>query len=239
MSRYFVAFVLLLFVNSARGDIFQYVDWTAADPAAGTASGTISLPDSSSVGVTFEVLNSDGSPGNYFFAQTAGGTNYWNPSAPYISAEVENAPPTPDILALVGGTDQTYKVTLSEPIKDPIMAIVSLGQPNVIVDYDFDSPFTIVSQGIGYWGGGPAALTQLPGDILRGTEGHGTIRFNGTFSSFSWTAPLGETWHGFTYGIRTTEAIEPTIPEPATGALLALSAFACLVVRPKKTALRS
>jgi hypothetical protein len=176
----------------------------------------------STVNVTFDVLNPDGSHGNYFFAQTAGGTNYWNPAAPYISLEVENPPPNPDILALIGGNNQTYKVTLSEPIKDPIMAIVSLGQPGVTVDYDFDSPFSIVSQGIGFWGGGPAALQQLPGDILRGNEGHGTIRFNGTFSTFSWVAPLPENWHGFTFGIRTTLAAEPDIPEPATAAIALL-----------------
>jgi hypothetical protein len=231
MRRHLVVLILLLFANSARGDMFQYVDWTAANPAAGTASGTITLPDSSTVGVTFEVLNFDGSPGNYSFAQTAGGINYWFPDSPYISLEVENAPPTPDILALVGGTNQIYKVTLSEPIKDPIMAIVSLGQPGVMVDYDFDAPFTIVSQGSGYWGGGPTALTQQPGDVLRGFEGHGTIRFNGTFDTFSWTVPFGEYWHGFTYGIRTTEAIEPTIPEPSTLLLLAVSALAALAIR--------
>jgi hypothetical protein len=224
MNRHYatVGLFVVVFANSAIADVFQYVDWTAADPAAGTASGTITLPDLSVVGVTFEVLNFDGSPGNYYFAQTAGGIDYWNPTTPYISPEVENAPPTPDILALIGGTDQTYKVTLSEPIKDPIMAILSLGQGGVTVDYDFDAPFTIVSQGAGYWGGGPTALQQLPGDILRGNEGHGTIRFDGTFSSFSWTAPFGETWHGFTYGIRTTEAIEPTIPEPSSFAMVAL-----------------
>src|SRR5262245_57012315 len=181
MRRHLLAVSLLLVANTAQGDVFQYVDWTAANPAAGTASGTITLPDSSTVGVTFQVLNPDNTPGSYFFAQTAGGTNYWVPSAPYISAEAENAPPTPDILALIGGNNQIYKVTLSEPIKDPIMAIVSLGQPNVQVDYDFDRPFSIVSQGVGFWGGGPTALSQQPGDILRGFEGHGTIRFNGTF----------------------------------------------------------
>jgi len=211
-----MAAIALFFSGTLRADEFQYVDWTAANPGNGTASGIITLPDMSTVNVDFEVLNFDGSPGNYFFAQTTPDTNYWIPSAPYISAEVENAPPTTDILALVGGSNQTYKITLSEPIKDPIMAIVSLGQPGVQVDYDFDRPFSIVSQGTGYWGGGPASLSQQPGDILRGFEGHGTIRFNGTFNTFSWTAPLGESWHGFTYGIRTTEAIEPTIPEPTT-----------------------
>jgi MYXO-CTERM domain-containing protein len=53
-------------------------------------------------------------------------------------------------------------VTLSEPIKDPIMAIVSLGSPSVTTSYNFDSPFTIASQGPGYWGGTDTSLVSLP-----------------------------------------------------------------------------
>lgn len=206
---------------------YHYTDWTSASPSAGTASGVITLPDLSTVTVNFEAINPDNSPGSFSFAQTAGGVNYWNPSTPYISSQVENAPPDTDIVALVGGQNQTYKVTLSAPIKDPIMAIVSLGRGGSNTKYDFDSPFTIVSQGAGYWGGGPTALTQLPGDVLNGNEGHGTIQFIGTFSTFSWTVPSPENWHGFTFGIRTTERLEPpvsTVPDAASSlGLMALS----------------
>ena len=211
--------------SSASAVLYHYVDWTAADVPGGTATGTITLPDSSTVTVGFEAITSSGGPGSLNFAQTSGGFNYWaaNGGAPYISSEVDNAPPDADIISLVGGVSQTYKVTLSEAIKDPIMAILSLGQPSVATTYDFDSPFDIVSQGTGYFGGGATALTELPGDILSGSEGHGTIQFIGTFSEFSWTVPTPENWHGFTFGIRTTEAIEPTpASEPAAIGLLAL-----------------
>lgn len=206
---------------------YYYVDWQTANPGAGSASGTITLPDASTVTVGFQAYNPDGSPGTFFFGQTNGGTNYWNPTTPYISSQIDNAPPGTDILALVGGANQTYVVTLSEAIKDPIMAIVSLGSPGIPTTYDFDSPFTIVSQGTGYWGGNGATLQQLPGDILRGNEGHGTIQFIGTFSTFSWTVPTPENWHGFTFGIRTTEALEPNpdpnpVPEPSSIALTGL-----------------
>lgn len=215
-----------LCAGAAHAVPYQYVDWTAADPGAGTASGTITLPDASTVAVNFSVTQADGSAGNYYFAQTSGGTNYWSPSSPYISAQVDNAPPDPDLIALVGGSNTTtYKLTLSEAIKDPIMAIVSLGAPGRVITYDFDRPFTIVSQGTGYWGGTSTSLQQLPGDVLQGEEGHGTIQFIGTFDSFSWTAPTSEGWHGFQFAIRTTERIEPTpptIPEPSTWALFAL-----------------
>lgn len=207
---------------------YHYVDWTSASVATGSASGTITLPDTSTVTVTFQAINADGSAGTLAGAQTVpGSTNYWIPSAPYLSSQVENAPPDSDILQLQGGLNQVYRVTLSEAIKDPIMSILSLGQPAVATTYDFDSPFTIVSQGTGYWGGNSASLTQLPGDILRGTEGHGTIQFIGTFSTFSWTVPTPEYWHGFTFGIRTTLQIEPgdppvSVPAPAPLALLGI-----------------
>lgn len=208
----------LLASTPAYAAVYNYVDWTVADVAAGTASGTITLPDNSTVTVTFEAIDPDLTPGTLFGAQTSGaGTNYWSPSTPYISAQVENAPPTTDILQLAGGLNQTYKVTLSEPIKDPIMAMVSLGSPGTRCTYDFDSPFAIVSQGVGYWGGGASALKALPDDILEGYEGHGTIQFIGTFSTFSWIVPTTEAWHGFTFGIRTTERIEPTPSEGGAG----------------------
>lgn len=186
----------------------NYVDWLEANVPGGTASGVISLPDGSTVGLDFAAINPDGTPGNLFSAQTNGtGTNYWIPSEPYVSPEVPNAPPGTDILSLQGGVNQTYRISFTEPIVDPVMSILSLGKPNFPIDYDFDAPFTILSQGAGWWGGGENDLVQLPGNILRGTEGHGTIQFIGTFSSFSWTVPTFEQWHGFTFAIRTVERL--------------------------------
>ena len=225
LKRAFLSAALFLASGVASAVPYNYVDWITVNPSGGTASGVITLPDASTVTVGFQALNANGSPGTFFFGQTGCGTNYWNPSTPYISAQVSNAPPNCELLALIGGQNQTYRVTLSEAIKDPIMAIVSLGNPGLPTTYDFDSPFDIVSQGAGFFGGSGSALQELPGDILRGNEGHGTIQFIGTFSEFSWLVPTPENWHGFTFGIRTTLAIEPNppsgVPEPGTLALVA------------------
>lgn len=240
MNTAFAALVGLGFAfntSTASAVLYHYVDWTSADVPGGTATGTITLPDSSTVTVGFEAIASSGGPGSLNFAQTGGGTNYWNANAqaPFLSGQVDNAPPDSDIISLVGGVSQTYRVTLSEAIKDPIMAIVSLGQTGVPTTYDFDSPFTIVSQDVGHWGGTDTSLTQLPGDVLQGSEGHGTIQFIGTFSVFSWTVPTPENWHGFTFGIRTTEAIEPTVvSEPAGFAVLTIGFAAMGVVRRRQ-----
>ena len=200
-----------LLPNVASAAIYYYVDWTTADVAHGTASGVIHVGDAGAVTVQFAALTAEGGTGSLYGAQVNGtGTNYWVPSAPYISTEVENPPPDPDILQLSGGQNETYRVTLSEAIKDPIMAIVSLGAAGTPTTYDFDSPFTIVSQGAGSFGGTSTSLQRLPNDVLQGAEGNGTIQFIGTFSTFSWTVPTPESWHGFTFGIRTTEALEPT-----------------------------
>lgn len=218
-----ILFASLSIASVASAVPYYYTDWTAANTGLGTASGVITLPDASTVNVDFKAIYANGAPGTLTFAQTNGsGINYWNPSTPYISSQVDNAPPGTDIIALEGGQNQIYHVTLSAAIKDPIMSIVSLGRSGSNTTYDFNAPFTIVSQGVGYWGGSPTALAQLPGVVLQGNEGHGTIQFIGTFSEFEWTVPTPEYWHGFTFGIRTTEAIEPTnpVPEPSTMLLL-------------------
>lgn len=215
----------ILTAATAQAATYSYVDWTSGNPALGTATGTITLPGGSTVGATFSVTTPSGTAGSYKFIQTSGGTNYWSPTTPYVSPQVSNAPPGTDIIALIGGTGLTvYTIALTEAIKDPIMAIVSLGQPGRSVTYNFDRPFDVVSQGAGFWGNGP--LTELSGNVLQGAEGHGTIQFIGTFSTFSWTAPIAEDWHGFNFGIRTTERLEPTppppngVPLPATLALI-------------------
>ncbi len=200
--------------SNAVAATYYYVNWTAANVAAGTASGTITLPDSSVVTVNFQALNADNTPGTLFGAQTSGGTNYWVPSAPYVGTTVSNAPPDTDILQLAGGLNQRYRVTLSEAVRDPIMPIVSLGSPGTAITYNFTLPFTILSQGTGYWGGTSTSLTALSANILQGAEGHGTVQFSGSISQIEWTVPTSEAWHGFTFGIRTTERIDPIAGRP-------------------------
>lgn len=207
---------------SAHGVPYYYTDWTSWNPAGGTASGVITPSSGPAVNVSFDALTSTGAHGSFLGVT---GSGLWNPVSTYQSAQVDNAPGFEGI-QLVGTTNMTYRVTLSEAIKDPIMAIATLGSAWDSATYVFDSPFTILSQGPSCcWGGTNHSLVQQPGNVLEGWEGSGIIQFIGTYSTFSWTVPNPEYWHGFTFGIRTTERLEPTppvaaVPEPGTYAML-------------------
>src|SRR5574337_139361 len=227
-ARIVVAAVGLVVASSAfAGPVpYYYTDWISAAPSLGTAHGVITLPDSSTVSVDFSAVNADGTHGSFAGAYLNNNWAGWGAySSDYLSSEVSNIPSPADMLQLVGGQNQTYKVHLGAPIKDPLMDIVSLGAAGTNTRYVFDSPFTILSQGTDYWGGCGTCLTQSGNDLI-GNEGSGAIKFNGTYSDFSWTVPVGENWHGFTFGIRTTEALEPNpptgVPEPSPALLFGL-----------------
>lgn len=184
---------LLIFVcTNIYGDNIGWTNWQEAIKGnPGTVNGKIIVSKNKEISISYK--------GEVFFAQTEGGNNYWLPAEPYLSASVQNPPPDPDIIGLIGGTSIVNTITFSEPVANPVMAILSLGTYDNAVQYKFNRAFTILSNAKGCWGDGP--LTRLPGNILEGKEGHGAIQFPGTISSISWTVDTQENWHGFTIGI--------------------------------------
>lgn len=206
--------VALAIVAGSHAQVpYTYTDWLT--PLTNGIAGTITIPNSTTIGVAYT--------GTYFNAQLNGGTNYWIPSTPYTGSQVLNAPSTPDIITVIGGPPNAvnHSLTFSQPVSDLVMDWVSLGTPTFTASLTFSEPFSLISQGTGYWG--PGTLSQN-GNMLNGNEGHGTILFTGpAFTTLTWTDSFAEQWHGFTVGV--------PVPEPASLFVLAAGGLGAAALR--------
>jgi hypothetical protein len=196
-----VCFILICLVVAGDAAPVSWVNWTSTQVAnPGSAAGTMAF-GGFSVNVTYS--------GEVFYtSETNGqGTDYYTPLSTYTSTTVTNAPLGGMISFAVGGT-MVDTITFSPPVANPVMAIMSLGSPGMNVDLAFNAPFTILSTGTGWWGGGP--LLTSTGNTLHGAESDGLIQFNGTFSSILWTVSPGDSYYsGLTVG-----AFEAVLPAP-------------------------
>jgi hypothetical protein len=167
-----------------------WVDWTSA--TATTASG---VAGSTTVSFT--------SSSTLHGVQTTPATNYYTP---WPSGAL--APTNTDIIRLSAAGTRT--LTFSRPVSNLVFALVSWNVPGAV---NFSSPFSNPIIGRGFWGGTGSSITPnstFTGFTANG-EVHGTIRFQGTINSLTFTSP-SENWHGFTVGFNETNAV----PEPAT-----------------------
>lgn len=202
VNRIFTSSLLLLGSSQVLAGYIDWTDWTASDSAT-YATGTVG-------GVSIDYT------GTLSFSQLGTGTNYWTEysPAPYTgNAVVDNAPTAAEMLALNLASNNT--ITFGQTVLNPLMAIVSQGQAPQPVTYDFDTAFTVLSEGHGYWGDGTYTLGA--GDQLTGVELHGVIQFHGAVNSISWTSTQ-ENWHGFTFGL-----VENATDVPEPGGLILLT----------------
>ncbi|MBS1701689.1 MAG: PEP-CTERM sorting domain-containing protein [Armatimonadetes bacterium] len=215
---------LLCLPAFSHADIYRYAEFFASQTGIpGSMTGQIVVSPTQTVGISYSgnvVAESQiNDTGTYYYTGYNGGPSY------YTNAVVQNAPSRTDIIALSGQTTNviTNTITFSAPVKNPIMDIVSLGSPAQLSHYDFSTPFTILSQGPGYWGSG----SMWTNDNLRlyGMEGSGVIMFSGTYTSISFTASPFEYWSGFTVGV---------VPEPSS--MLAIGLGGALLLRRRKRA---
>ena len=210
-----LAAALAFAAGAANAVTVSWTDWTSAPLGAATVLGTLGV-SGTPVGVTFS--------GAYGFAQTAGGTNYWSPTAPYLSALVSNAPPAADIIALSAGGTGT--ITFSQAVVDPLIALVSWNG-NVV---NFGVPIEVLSFGAGFWGNGVPVVNGAGTGFTGSGEVHGVIRLPGTYTSISFTH-TSENWHGLTVGV---VGVAAPIPEPSAYALLAMGLLALTVARRRR-----
>jgi len=201
-----IALCLFAVIPASAGTI-DWVNWTASTNGnPGSASGT-----AGSTGVTYL-----GEVDNLFHGYPS-----WGPVGTFNGGTISNAPPSANgIVQLSGGGTIVDTITFATPVTNPVMAIWSLGQGGVNARFDFPGtqPFTIQSGGPSNEYGGSSIFTVgcTVSDAVCGIEGNGTIQFNGTFSSLTWTNPVYEYWYGFTVGVPQSTAT----PEPASMLLL-------------------
>lgn len=198
MTRLAYAMVGAGLLLAASGASAVTVQWASlnAQPDATTVTGTIGA-----VGVTYR--------GALSFSQlNNAGTDFWVDGG--YTQGVVNRPVGTDIIALnVGGTKS---VSFSTAVKDVYLGFTSWNGNTV----SFSAPFTVVSQGCGYWGCGTFNVNGTNDGFFGNGEVHGVLKFAGTFTSLTFI-DSSENWHGFTVGIG---APAGAIPEPASWALM-------------------
>lgn len=227
MKKVFIVGVLAVPIASYAAPVgFRYAEYFAMQTGSpGSMTGQMINSDGSVIGVSYSghvVVDSQfNNTGTYYYTGFNGGTS------PYTNSLVANAPLAKDIIALAGQTNAPINntITFSAPVVNPIMDIVSLGQQGQPSNYDFNTPFVIVSQGGGYFGNNGNALSNPFGNRLSGFEGNGVIQFIGTFTSISFTASPAEYWGGFNVGVQ-------AVPEPAS--VIAVSGGLIILLRRRR-----
>lgn len=222
-GTFFALIAALALPMSANAGLVTWTDWT--EITSTTAVGTMG-------DVNIEVTALEG-----FIetsrSQTGCGTNWWtepNASDPaYTGGSIDNAPTPCEQVALNSTIQLT--VSFSSPVDTLYMALLSVGQPNYTVTYDFDAAFSVDSDGWGYWNEatGQAGTYSLgAGDTIMMNEFHGVLAFNDPVSSLTLTSSPREFWHAFTFGTATS------VPEPGTLSLLGLGLLGIGAARRRK-----
>jgi len=205
---------------AAKADTISWTLWSfpavTASPyvAPGIATGTLTL-NGTPITVTYtgQLIN------------TSAATN-WAPSSTFDGG-IGPAPPNGYAeVAMTGGQTYTETITFSSPVRNPILAIWSLGQRGNVAQYAFSpsQPFTITSGGISAQYGGASIYSV--GNTVFGEEGNGDVQFSGVYNSITFTTPVFENYYAFTVGA--------SVPEPATFGMLGTGIFALTALGRKK-----
>ncbi len=207
----------------ASAQTVNWMSWTApgaypsSNPAppytyTSSATGSLTLPDATVVGVTLsgEVVDQS------CFTVTLAGcpAGYWkstgwsaSPAGTFTNANVPALPPNENLITQAGYQNAVHVLTFAQPVTNVVMNIISLGSPAQASAYQFTQDFAILSQDSRCNTTTGERCLVKSGLTLTGKEGGGTIQFLGTYSSISWTVTVPEYYSGFNVGV--TSAAPP------------------------------
>jgi hypothetical protein len=214
--RSLVAAATVVATTGASAGVVAWTDWTSLTNGQTLASGTMG-----GVAVTVRAtaamngVSQLQGPGAGCQNPNRGAAdyNYWiEPNAadkPYTGGSISNAPTACEQIGLNFGN--TLTVSFASAVDTLYMALLSVGQGGVPVTYDFNTAFSIDSEGQGAWGNDATDGILGAGDTLTMREFHGVLRFSAPVTSFTVTTGA-ENWQAFTFGM--------AVPEPGSLALV-------------------
>jgi hypothetical protein len=172
-----------------------WATWAQMQPGTpGTAEGSFA-PPTGSIEVTYvgEVGSTSAPTGTPLV--TALGEVSFLPASSFLSPTVGNVPPATGMIVLDGSAMLTQTITFAAPVKDPLLAVTSLGDSAVAskMVLAFDATPEILSSGSETVGSLTLpGMLSVSGQSLTGVEGTGVVQFAGTFTSIRFTVPVAE-----------------------------------------------
>lgn len=160
-----------------------WTTWTSvALGSPGTASGTLSPPGGDiTVSYSGEVADGSAITGEPSISGIA--TVTFTPEATYLSATVSHGPPPSGMIGFYNA-NLAETITFSEPVRDPLIAVITLGNFGFPTTMTFEGAEPeVLSSGPGVFDQ-DGTLTASGNDVV-GNEGNGVVQLSGVFSSFT------------------------------------------------------
>lgn len=210
----------LLASSTAAGAITaNWTDWLSSTSTTATGEVVVGMD---TVGITL------GHTAPLYAVQngTSGGVigliDYWVDLG--FTQGLINRPPAAELVAF--GSGGTVTIDFDQTVRDIFIAFTSWNGNTV----QFSAPFTVVSQGPGYWGNGSFVVNPASDGFIGSGEVHGVLRFAGDFDQLSFTH-TSEFWHGLTIGFERVSVPGDPVPAPAALALFGLGVAALGLAR--------